>query len=473
MRKVKHVIAVDFGSTYTKVVAIDSERKKIILSDKVPSTVHEDACIGLKKCFAKVRTVLSEEEIQHALKLASSSAAGGLRMLVVGITKTLSGVAATETVFGAGAKVVGNYWEPLTSDTITEIENSKAEIIFFCGGYEHGNRDIVIHNAEMLARSNIQIPIIYSGNSELVFDIRNILKRRRKECFIIDNIIPDIGILNMEPAREVIRNLFMDRITDLKGLHNIKRYFSNDLVPTPAAVLSAGELLSRGTELQEGFGEMMLVDVGGATTDIYSFNDNLPYKDARLIGVEETYDKRTVEGDLGMRESSESLLAAVSMETLVKETGLKEQQIKDGISRRCETTDMLPDTKEEYRLENAIVHSAVRLAARRHAGRVEYTFEKNQQKYQKGKNLTKIHKVIGTGGAILHNISPGNVLKELEKSDADKRDMLLMPVTIEPYVDSSYVLFAAGLLREYDEETALAIMKQSICKLEDGQGVRV
>ena len=461
----RHVIAVDFGSTYTKIVVIDAEEKKIVLSDKVPSTVHEDACIGLEKCFSKVRTVLSENEIKQALKLASSSAAGGLRMLVIGLTKTLSNVAATETVFGAGAKVVGNYCGSLTSEMIESIESAKAEIVLFCGGYEHGNRDIVLHNAEMLAKSKVQIPIIYSGNSELVFDVRNILKRRRKECFIIDNIIPNVGILNMEPARAVIRNLFMDRITDLKGLHNIKKYFSNDLIPTPAAVLSAGELLSRGTELQEGLGEMMLVDVGGATTDIYSFNDNLPYKDARMIGVEEPYDKRTVEGDLGMRESSESLLAAVPLEKFMQEAQAGEDKIKEGIRKRCETTDFLPETEEEKRIESTIVHYAVRLAARRHVGRVEYAFEKNSQKYQKGKNLTKIHKIIGTGGAILHNKNPEDVLKEVEKNTEDKKDQLLMPVTIEPYVDRSYVFFAAGLLREYDEETALAIMKQSICKL--------
>lgn len=106
---------------------------------KVPSTVHEDAEIGLNQCFAAARDAIGEEKLRAALKLATSSAAGGLRMAVVGLTKTLSNEAGRNASFSAGAKIVYNTSGILSERDLADIEKAKAEILLLCGGYERGN----------------------------------------------------------------------------------------------------------------------------------------------------------------------------------------------------------------------------------------------------------------------------------------------------------------------------------------------
>ena len=123
----KYVIAIDFGSTFTKIVIIDREQKKVIHSDKTPSTVGTDAAIGMNRCFAIARNIIGEEEFSMAMKIASSSAAGGLRMAVIGLTRSLSLMAGESAALGAGAKVVANYMGKLRDEDIADLEQNKAE----------------------------------------------------------------------------------------------------------------------------------------------------------------------------------------------------------------------------------------------------------------------------------------------------------------------------------------------------------
>lgn len=456
----EHAIMIDFGSTFTKVVLADLRKREIMLTDRFPSTVRMDARIGLEQCFNAVRTVLSEEEFRRARKLSSSSAAGGLRMAVIGLTRSLSITAGRETVFGAGAKVMGTFYGKLTEEQIHELEALDLEIVLLCGGYENGNVTMVSHNARMLARSRIRVPIVYSGNIQVASAVRQMMRMHKKECFVIDNILPEVGILNVRPSQKIIRHLFMQRITNMKGLADVKKSLGNILMPTPAAVLAAGELLSRGTDEQEGFGPMMLVDVGGATTDVYSFVVNKGYDGANLVGVEEPFAKRTVEGDMGMRESSVCLLKENSLEQLASDAGVTAEQFLEGIRKRTGNTSYLADGEEEYRIDQTIAKSAVKISARRHAGKLEYTYCGNCDRIQRGKNLTEITKIIGTGGPIINSREPEQILGQVLKHPGE--DDILLPVHIDTFIDKEYVFFAAGLLREYDEEAALAIMKKSI-----------
>lgn len=460
----EHAIMIDFGSTFTKVVLVDIKKREILLTDKFPSTVHTDARVGLKQCFDAVKQVISNEEFEKALKLSTSSAAGGLRMAVIGLTKSLSITAGRETVFGAGAKVMGTFYGELTDKQIRELEELDLEIILLCGGYENGNVTMVTHNAKMLAQSGINVPIVYSGNKTVAKAVRQMMAMCKKECFVIENILPDVGVLNIEPSQEIIRHLFMQRITNMKGLHDVKETLGNILMPTPAAVLKAGELLSKGTGLQKGMGPLMMVDVGGATTDVYSFSVNKGYDGARIVGVEEPFAKRTVEGDMGMRESSVCLLKELSKDTLAKEAGVSTDEFLEGIEKRTHTTSYLADNDKEIRIDHTIAKMAVKVSARRHAGKLEYTYYGNCDQIQKGKNLTEIHKVIGTGGPIVNSTHPDEILKQVQKQTKKEKDILL-PDEVETYIDKEYVFYAAGLLRDYDEEAALTIMKKSIQKI--------
>lgn len=464
MNHTNHAIMIDFGSTFTKVVLVDIKKREILKTDKFPSTVHTDARIGLQQCFDSVKQVISEEEFEQAYKLSTSSAAGGLRMAVIGLTKSLSITAGRETVFGAGAKVMGTFYGKLTEEQVHELEALDLEIILLCGGYENGNVTMVRHNAALLAKSSIGVPVVYSGNKMCAGFVRQMMAVEQKECFVIDNILPEVGILNVGPSQEIIRHLFMQRITNMKGLQGVKEALGDILMPTPAAVLAAGELLSRGTDEQDGFGPMMMVDVGGATTDIYSFSVNKGHEGAKIVGVEEPFAKRTVEGDMGMRESSICLFQELSVEDLSKDARVTPEEFQRGIEQRITTTSFLANNERELSIDHTIAKMAVKVSARRHAGKLEYTYYGNCDLVQRGKDLTEIQTVIGTGGPIVNSAHPKEILSQVEKQ-SKKEDNILLPKKIEAYIDKEYVFFAAGLLRAYDEEAALTIMKKSIQKI--------
>lgn len=455
----KYVITIDFGSTFTKVVVVDIINKRIILTDKVPSTVGTDAEICMNRCFDKARQVL-EDEFDETPKFATSSAAGGLRMSVTGLTASLSSLAGKSAALGAGAKIIASYTGLLKDDDIRKLEDSNTEIILLSGGYEKGNSSMVLKNAEMLAQSDVNAPIVYAGNSGITRDIRTLMKSGGKKCYTVENIIPEIGKLNVGPSQEVIRHLFLERITDMKGFSRVKKYFDNDMIPTPVAVLHAGELLNKGTAAHKGIGNLMIMDIGGATTDVYSFNENKSFKGAKLIGIEETFAKRTVEGDLGMRENSHGVISQKGYDKAADELGISEETLRSSISNRIGNTDFLPETKEEHDIDDMIARTAIGAAARRHAGHIEASYERKGQFVQIGKNLTDITTIIGTGGILVHNDAPGAILKSALITDKDKN--ILLPHNADVFLDTDYVLFSAGLIRDIDEDAALEIMLNSI-----------
>lgn len=459
--RLKYAVLVDFGSTYTKMVLADLEGKRLVTNTKVPSTVHEDAQIGLDQCFDVAKRAIGEDAFQASLKLATSSAAGGLRMAVVGLTKTLSNEAGRNASFSAGAKIVCNASGILTKRDLDEMESAKAEILLLCGGYERGNTSGVLKNAEILAESALTIPVIYAGNSFAAWNVRRIFASHGKECFLAENIIPDVGRLNTEPTAEIVRELFMHRITNMKGVGTVQGEMDASILPTPLAVLRAGELLSRGTAKEAGLGPIMMADVGGATTDIYSYIENKCYAGARCVGTPEPFVKRTVEGDMGMRESSVNLLRELGKENFCAMCGETADFVEAAIEKRITQTKYLADDEREKALDHMIACCALDISARRHAGYIEKEYSDGLRLVQHGKNLTEIRAVVGTGGIIVNEEDPEDILRRVfvKKPELGK---VLLPEETDILIDGDYVLFAAGLLREYDEEAALAIMKKSL-----------
>ncbi|MCD8139553.1 MAG: glutamate mutase L [Planctomycetaceae bacterium] len=460
----KYALTVDFGSTFAKIVVVDLAERRIVLSDTVPSSVGTDATIGMRQCFDLAKEAIGPAEFAKARKLASSSAAGGLRMAVSGLTGSLSTPASRSAALGAGAKIIANYSGALSEDMVRELEESSAEIILLCGGYERGNTSMVLANADMLARSAIRVPVIYAGNSSLCKEVRAMMRIHRKQCFVMENIIPEPGVQNIAPTQEVIRNLFLDTITDMKGFQAVKKAFDNPLVPTPVAVLAAGDLLNRGTSTTPGFGPLLLVDVGGATTDVYSFNENTCFEGARPVGLEEPFGKRTVEGDLGMRESSGGVIPEYDVGRIAGELSIHEDRLRQSIRTRMTAVNYLPDSETETKIDDTIASLTVSAATRRHAGRVIPSYSKKCQNIQIGKNCCDITTIIGTGGILVHTRSPAKILRAAEKNGRDNG--LLLPCRVEAYLDAEYVLFSAGLLRQMDEDVALDIMKHSLTRCE-------
>lgn len=457
----KYAVLLDFGSTYTKVVCVDLEQKCTVLTDKFPSTVHTDASIALGRCFDAVEKVIGKENLEAACKYSTSSAAGGLRIAVSGLTRSLSNAAGRNACFSAGGKLVHTAVGKLTDEDISQIEKSGAEILLLCGGYEKGNSEGVLANGEKVARSNLRIPVIYAGNSKVSPQIRALMGAGGKECFLAENIIPEVGKLNLKSVTDIIRNLFMTRITNMKGVGFVQGYLNGPIIPTPASVLKAGELLSRGTEESPGIGDFMMVDVGGATTDVYSFVNNVPYDGAKMIGLVEPFAKRTVEGDLGMRESAGTLAAEMGLEKFAEESSVSIEEAKAAITMRNEDRAYIADNEKEKKIDECIARNAIYISARRHAGYVERGFLNGVQLLQYGKNLCDIKKVIGTGGIIVNAKDPHSRLAQVNLKEKEEGRVLL-PATTESYVDKDYVFYAAGLLSEDYPDVAIEIMKKSI-----------
>lgn len=459
----QYVILFDFGSTFTKAAVVCKDTQSVIFTTRHPSTVKVDAKIAMEQCLADIRAEIGEDAVAKATKHASSSAAGGLRIVVVGLTHNLSLSAGRNVAFGAGAKIIHLTTGKLTEAEVEKIEELPAEMILLCGGYENGNTTIVKHNVEMLAHSGICCPVIYGGNSAIAMEVRAHILQHGKECFLAPNIIPEVGVLDVEVAEEIIRHLFMHRIVNMKGLGDIIEMVEGDITPTPAAVLDAGMLLSKGDGKHAGIGELMVVDIGGATTDIHSFAEHNPFESAKMVGANEPFAKRTVEGDLGMRESSDLMMKELGLGFFAEELGIDEVSLEKSIKLRTTNTEFLPDTDEEKHIDQIIAESAAYLAARRHAGTVENLNSKYCRRIQHGKNLTHVKTVIGTGGPIINSTDPKAILQHVIWRDHDKYNSLL-PHASELLVDEDYILYAVGLLSYVDKELAYSVGINSLKK---------
>jgi len=367
-------LLLDFGSTYTKLTAVDIDNEEILATAKDITTIEDDIMIGFNKAYDKLMNKLEGKEINFVEKLACSSAAGGLKMVAIGLVPDLTAEAAKRAALGAGARVIKVYSYELTKDEVLEIKNSDVDIILLAGGTNGGNKQCILHNANMLVDLDVNLPIVVAGNKSANDEIKEIFQKAGFYFSITENVMPQLNALNVEPAREEIRKVFMDRITDAKGLSNAENYINGILMPTPAAVLKAARVLGEGTDEEEGIGDLIIVDIGGATTDVHSIGYGEPTKGGvNMKGLEEPFAKRTVEGDLGMRYSAVSLWEAAGSRKLRSYLNDKDRKIQ--IEERCKYRNsnikMVPETDEDIKFDEAMAKAATELSMERHCGTVE------------------------------------------------------------------------------------------------------
>jgi uncharacterized protein (TIGR01319 family) len=256
----------------------------------------------------------------------------------------------------------------------------------------------------------------------------------------------------------------MQRIVNMKGLWELQSIIGDILMPTPAAVLAAGEILARGCDGLDGMGDLMIVDIGGATTDIHSYSEPAVYKGARQIGAAEPYAKRTVEGDLGMRESSDTLFREAGYQKIAASTGFTPSELEASIAHRVKELSFLPGSAMEKEIDQQLAAAAAGIAARRHAGRVERIHASNCRWLQTGKNLSNVGVVLGTGGPIINSADPAGILREMILDSPGESDILL-PRATAFYVDGEYILYAAGILGARDRELAFHLLKNSVSRI--------
>ena len=309
-------LMIDFGSTFTKLVAVDTEKEDIIATASHFTTVAEDITIGYTNALQKLYEKLGEE-IKFDKIISCSSAAGGLKMAAIGLVEELTVEAAKRVCLGAGARVDLVLSHHINKKEVQSIIDKKIDIILLAGGTDGGNSECVLYNAKMLGEANIKIPIIYAGNKSCIDEIEEIFNEYNLNGYFCENVMPQINVLNIPSARDKIREIFLKNIIVAKGIKKIENVIDKVILPTPEAVLKACDLLSKGYLREPGFGELVTVDIGGATTDMYSMSTaSAKRSDVVIKGLEEPYAKRTVEGDLGMRYSALGVLKSLTREEL-------------------------------------------------------------------------------------------------------------------------------------------------------------
>lgn len=457
-------LMIDFGSTFTKLVAVDALKEDIIATASHFTTVSEDITIGYQKALKLLYKKIGSE-IKFDKIISCSSAAGGLKMAAIGLVEELTVEAAKRVCLGAGAKVDLVFSHHINKREVQSIIDSKIDIILLAGGTNGGNSECVLYNAKMLAEANVKIPIIYAGNKSCIDEVEEIFKESNLNYYICDNVMPQINVLNIPSARDKIREIFLKNIIDAKGIKKIETVIDKVILPTPEAVLKACELLSKGYLREEGLGELVCVDIGGATTDMYSMSlASAKRSDVVIKGLEEPYAKRTVEGDLGMRYSALGVLKALSEEEIILINQDENVDMKKELEYRNEHVDVVFNNTHEEKVDRIIGGICVDKSMKRHVGKMEEVYTPMGLVYnQTGKDLTKIEVVIGTGGILVN--SP-NSKEILSKVLGNKNTYLeLRPENPDYLLDKDYILASMGLLSEIDSLLALKIMKKHLKKL--------
>lgn len=462
------VLLIDFGSTYTKAVAIDVANETVAGIAYAPSTVDTDIMEGLQQAIATLANEHGIRKSQLIRRLACSSAAGGLRLVACGLVPDLTSEAAKRAALGAGAKVIKTFSYELGRQEVEEIEDLKPDIIQLAGGTDGGDMRVILANARKLADARITAPVIVAGNKSVAREVEEILRLNGKHVEVTENVLPELTKLNVEPARNRIRELFMRRITHAKGLDRAEKYVGNILMPTPMAVLNAAKLAAEGTRAVPGLGDLLVVDVGGATTDVHSVAEGSPKRpDVVQRGLPEPYVKRTVEGDLGLRYNARTIVEIASPAAVDTFLPGGETRLVEWGHRVSASTSTLPNSDDEHRMDVVLARIATEIAVKRHVGTVEAVPTPQGKVYvQYGKDLTGVPMVIGTGGIFAYGRDSRSILEAALFSDADP--FSLRPQAASLTIDASYIMYAIGLLTTIAPDQALRIFKKSLLYLDGG-----
>ncbi|MEZ5092010.1 glutamate mutase L [Nocardioides sp.] len=428
-------VCVDFGSTFTKASLVDLAGGRIAAAASHPTTIDTDVLDGFDACLSTL--VAQDPRAATAPVLACSSAGGGLRIAVVGNEELVTAEAGKRVALSSGGKVVGVF-SASRGDDLREVAGVTPDVVLLTGGTDGGNADALLGCARELVSCGWRGPVVVAGNAEAQPEVAAILTAAGTPYVLADNVVPRIGVLTPDSARAAIREMFLVHVIGGKHLSARADFTAMVRGATPDVVLTGVELLARGLGAQHpGVGDVVVVDVGGATTDVHSVVEVDP-EDSGLGRevVATTPVTRTVEGDLGMRWSAV---------TTVEQAGLEEYA--DAAARRHDDPGYLPDGDHEADIDEAIARAAIGLALRRHAGRSRVVLSPEGRVVERtGKDLREVDLLVGSGG-VLRAGRPGVAARVFAGSTgADIEGGWQLPRDPRVAVDADYVLAAAGLL---------------------------
>lgn len=465
-------IGIDIGSTWTKGALFEHVDNELILRQRAshPTTVHD-----LSEGFAAVlgpltagapESVLRAQLRSGELALSySSSAKGGLAVAAVGLVPDITLETAKLAAYSAGAKLTQVLSYRLTPSDIRQLELSPPDILLFAGGTDGGNTDYVLANARALAKSSLTCSMVYAGNRDVSDEVSALLVP--KGVVIVENLLPSLDAPNPEPAREALRTIFLQRIVKGKGLDRVVEIAGCEPAPTPYAMFEFTKAIR---EHVAGWGEFILLDIGGATTDVYSAHRESPCSGTVVRGLPEPDVKRTVEGDLGMRVSAKSTWAGgrASFAGLFdSDKGVAD--LSAYVEKVSADPNHLAVCDAEERFDSALAGFCLAEACTRHAGRShEVSTPEGLVQLQVGRDLRHVKKAIGSGGwlAQAESFDPSSWFRQ-RAFDARGRAVLL-PSQVNYFRDAQYLFpLLANVARQHPAAAARAAIR-SMNQLQSG-----
>ncbi|NLY78160.1 MAG: DNA mismatch repair protein MutL [Tissierellia bacterium] len=449
-----NLLVAEIGSTTTVINAFDdinSPCPKFLGQGQAPTSVAAgDVNIGLREAIDDFVKNLNIDRVDYDELIATSSAAGGLRMTVHGLVYDMTVKAAKEAALGAGANIQNITAGRLRKSDLRKIKEIKPNIILIAGGVDYGERDTALHNAELIAEMDIEIPIIYAGNIENHEEVKDLFSDKRSELYIVENVYPKIDQLNIEPTRRVIQQVFEKHIIHAAGMQKVREMVNGPIMPTPGAVMEAARLL------YEEIGDLMVIDVGGATTDVHSVTEGSE-EVSRILINPEPLAKRTVEGDLGVYVSMPNVVNLVGKEQLAEKLNVSLEELDMIIEKHSP----IPTTETDIRFTEVLAQHAIINAVNRHAGVLRHLYGPGGKKtVAEGKDLTGIKYIIGTGGALTRLPSRISLIKEIPISN--KGNKLLPTKEARVLVDNNYIMASLGVMARKYPEAALRLLKKSL-----------
>jgi uncharacterized protein (TIGR01319 family) len=523
-------LVVDFGSTFTKIGLFDAQTEEFSLR-YVPTT-PDDIRVGLANGMGVLPECetrgdwkpLEQAMSQYDVKLPCSSAKGGLKMVTISLVRDESGFAADLAALTAGAKLLNSYGNKLTPKQARHIyEIDQPEIILLTGGVDFGgDTETQLHNARMLAEhakygtySDYGVPVIYAGNQDCRADIERVFKDNGVDIRLTQNVMPEINHFQIEVVNEVIRELFQTVIIRGKGFDVVEEYMSDNFIPTPRAAFRGISLLAKGFGAQPGMGNIMALDIGGATTDFYSNvldnplyiypgDDNSKRLKRTILKTPNTpLAYRRVEGKYGLSYNAENVKELPRFQR-----GTMARDLNHFLSQQFPDVTLPPDDQfsqfvsktswglnvdldgyitwasahplqmPETRLENAarsyLAKEIMAIATQRSLGYVEET---DTYFMQYGVNFfNQPVTTILIGGTIYHKMKSGNqdlmtdlgLIAQGALYNSDQTGILRPngPVLL----DASYLVsILGGLYGRIDPERALRVMHRELIPLETGK----
>jgi uncharacterized protein (TIGR01319 family) len=426
------VACVDVGSTFTKAALVELGSGALLGTATRPTTAATDVMDGVDGCLDE----LAARDAVDVEVLACSSAGGGLRLAVVGYERAVTAEAGHRVGLSAGARVVH----------VAALRKSRPDVLRLVGGTDGGNAEVLLHNAAALAGSRLSAPVVVAGNADARDRVVEVLSAGGSRVTAAANVLPEIGRLDPLPARAAIRDVFIHHVIGGKRLSRRADFPAMVRAATPDAVMAGVEVLADGAGAVPGAGDVLVVDVGGATTDVYSVvtpqgEDAVLRKEV----VEVMWRSRTVEGDLGMRWSAVGVVDAAATERLVRAD--EERSLRTSAEHRAGDTGFLPAEDADRATDARLAELAVTVALRRHG--------------RGGKDLREVALVVGSGGVLRHG-SPELRAQVLRPATGDLAGGWPVPEHARTVVDVDYVLAATGLLSADHPETAVRLARRLV-----------